>query len=56
MITKPRHITFADFARELDAVFDEIAEHRLPAFVERRGQLSRPAGPSAPPSRVTYPR
>ena len=39
MVTQPRRITFADFAKELDAVFDDIAEHQQPVLVERAGKF-----------------
>ncbi len=39
MVTQPRRITFEDFAKELDAVFDDIAERRQPVLVERAGRF-----------------
>jgi hypothetical protein len=46
MVTKPRRISFDDFARTLERVFDEMAEQQQPVIVERGGRLYRvePAG------------
>jgi hypothetical protein len=41
MVTKPRRIRFDDFAKSLDAVFDEVDEQQTPVLVERAGRLYR---------------
>jgi hypothetical protein len=41
MVTKPRRIRFDDFAKSLDAVFDEVGEQQTPVLVERQGRLYR---------------
>src|SRR3712207_2156369 len=41
MIAEPRRITFEDFARTLDAVFDEVAAAQQPVLVQRGGRLYR---------------
>jgi hypothetical protein len=41
MVTKPRRIPFDDFAKSLDAVFDEVGEQQTPVLVERQGRLYR---------------
>jgi hypothetical protein len=41
MVAKPRRIRFDDFAKSLDAVFDEVAEQHEPVLVERQGRLYR---------------
>ena len=41
MVTKPRRIRFDDFAKSLDAIFDEVGEQQTPVLVERQGRLYR---------------
>jgi hypothetical protein len=41
MVTKPRRIRFDDFAKSLDAVFDEVGEQQTAVLVERAGRLYR---------------
>jgi hypothetical protein len=41
MVTTPRRISFEDFAKALDSVFDDLAEHEQPILVQRKGRLFR---------------
>jgi len=41
MVAEQRRITFDEFAKSLDAVFDEMAERQEPVLVQRGGQLYR---------------
>jgi hypothetical protein len=49
MVTKPRRIRFDDFAKSLDAVFDEVGEQQTPVLVERQGRLYRLAPAAVDP-------
>ena len=47
MVAERRRISFQEFARTLDAVFDEIAERQEPILVQRGGRLYRLAPATA---------
>ena len=41
MVAEQRRISFEEFARTLDAVFDDVAERQEPVLVQRGGRLYR---------------
>jgi hypothetical protein len=47
MVAEQRRISFDEFARTLDAVFDEVAERQEPILVQRGGRLYRLAPATA---------
>jgi hypothetical protein len=47
MVAEQRRISFDEFARTLDAVFDEVAERQEPILVQRGGRLYRLAPAAA---------
>lgn len=47
MVATPRRMTFDDFARTLERVFDDMAEQQQPVVVERGGRLYRLAPATA---------
>ena len=47
MVAEQRRISFEEFARTLDAVFDDVAERQQAVLVQRGGRLYRLAPATA---------